>query len=148
MTVTTIVITIVGLLLLSIPAIVLGSGCAKTAKKEPPPKLTLKDHIMKIGTTKIVNTGEFYTVYVYKQTNDCSSDMYYSSGERSCFFYLKCESFFDEAEAKAHATEVAVQVRNAFMEKLRTRQIKLPHLAADDLKQWNKTTEQIIAGMT
>lgn len=148
MTVTTIVITIVGLLLLSIPAIVLGSGCVKTTKKEPPPKRTLKECIMKIGTTKIVNTGEFYTVYVYKQRYDCCSDSYYSNGERGCFFHEKCESFFDEAEAKAYATEVSVQVRNAFMEKLRTKQIDFPHLSADDLKQWNKTTEQIIAGMT
>lgn len=147
MTVTTIVITIVGLLLLSIPAIVLGSGSVKTAKKEPSPKLTLKECIMKIGTTKIVNTGEFYTVYVYKQRYASCSD-YYSNGERGCFLYEKCESFFDEAEAKAYATEVSVQVRNAFMEKLRTKQIDFPHLSADDLKQWNKTTEQIIAGMT
>lgn len=148
MTATVIIIAIVGLLLLSIPAIVLGSGSVKTAKKEPPPKLTLKDHIMKIGTVEIENTGEFYTVHVYKQTSDCSSDMYYSHGEGSCFYYKKCESFFDEAEAKAHAAEVAVQVRNAFMELLRVRRIDLPHLSADDLKQWNKTTEQIIAGMT
>lgn len=149
MTATTIIITITiaGLLLLGISVIVLGSGCAKTVEKEPPPKLTLKDYIMKIGTTEIKNTGEFYTVFVYKQRCDCCSDIYYSKGERGCFFYKKCESFFDEDEAKEYAREVAVQVRNTFMERLRTGQIDFPHLSADDLKQWNKTTEQIIAGM-
>lgn len=100
MTATVIIIAIVGLLLLSIPAIVLGSGSVKTAKKEPPPKLTLKDCIMKIGTTKIENTGEFYTVFAYKQRYDCCSDSYYSNGERGCFSMRSANRFLTKPKQK------------------------------------------------
>lgn len=115
----------------------------KTAEEKVVSKPSLRDEMLRVGDIKVEKELDFYRVYV--------REPYHPSIEkwqegRTCFEYYEKKAFFDETEANEYAADMAIKVRNDFIEHIKSGSYDLPQLSAEDMKQWNKKNEQLKAG--